>query len=86
MKKIWQVQDAKTHFSELLRASVEDGPQIVSYHGKPAAVIVPMAQWQQLQQLQPRDLKDFLLAGPRFDLELPPREAWPEREALSFED
>jgi prevent-host-death family protein len=85
--KTWQVQDAKSRFSELLRASVEEGPQVVSHHGKPTAVIVPVAQWQQLQQRQTRDLKEFLLAPePRFDLELPPRESWQDREAPTFED
>jgi prevent-host-death family protein len=85
--KTWQVQDAKSRFSELLRASVEEGPQVVSHHGKPTAVVVPMAQWEQLQQQQTRNLKEFLLAPePRFDLGLPPRAPWPSREAPSFED
>ena len=41
--KTWQVQEAKARFSELLRASTEEGPQLVSSHGKPTAVVVPVA-------------------------------------------
>ncbi|KLI98865.1 type II toxin-antitoxin system Phd/YefM family antitoxin [Luteimonas sp. FCS-9] len=58
--KTWQVQEAKARFSELLRVTVEDGPQIVS-HGRPTAVVVPMEQWQRLQQ-RPRSLKALLQA------------------------
>lgn len=76
--KTWQVQEAKARFSELLRASVEEGPQVVSHHGKPTAVMVPMAQWRQLQQLQqraPRSLKSLLLSpAARGDLTLPGRD------------
>jgi len=72
--KTWQVQEAKARFSELLRASVEEGPQIVSHHGKPTAVMVPIAQWQRLQQRKPRSLKALLLAPEaRGDLPLPER-------------
>lgn len=72
--KTWQVQEAKSRFSELLRASVEEGPQIVSHHGKPAAVVVPIAQWQRLQQQRPRSLKALLLAPEaRGELPLPER-------------
>lgn len=78
--KTWQVKEAKARFSELVRASQEEGPQVVSHHGKPTAVVVPIAQWEQLQQQQPRSLKEFLLSsGPRFDLELPPRGKWLDR-------
>ncbi|MFT4195683.1 MAG: type II toxin-antitoxin system Phd/YefM family antitoxin [Pseudomonas sp.] len=87
MKKTWQVQEAKARFSELLRASAEQGPQIVSLHGKPTAVVVPMAQWQRMQQRTPRSPKDILLApAPRFDLALPPRGAWKSRPVPGFED
>lgn len=72
--KTWQVQEAKARFSELLRASVEEGPQVVSHHGKPTAVVVPMAQWRQLQQRAPRSLKSLLLSpAARGDLTLPER-------------
>ncbi|MCD9007039.1 type II toxin-antitoxin system Phd/YefM family antitoxin [Luteimonas sp. XNQY3] len=72
--KTWQVQEAKARFSELLRASAEEGPQIVSLHGKPTAVVVPIAQWQRLQQQPARSPKALLLAPEaRGELPLPER-------------
>lgn len=37
---VWSLQDAKAKFSELLRRAKEDGPQVVTVHGKPVANIV----------------------------------------------
>ena len=38
--KLWPLQEAKAKFSELLRRAKEDGPQVVTVHGKPFASIV----------------------------------------------
>lgn len=71
---LWPVQDAKARFSEMLRASLRDGPQVVTFRGQQAAVLVPMAEWQRLQQQARPSLKALLLdaAGPRA-LPIPPR-------------
>lgn len=72
--KHWPVQDAKARFSELLRASLKDGPQMVTLRGQEAAVLVPAEEWRRLQKASKPTLKDILLGdGPRFDLELEPR-------------
>lgn len=57
----WQLQEAKARFSEFLDASLSDGPQIVTRHGKEEAVLVPIAEWRRLQKARP-DLKELLLA------------------------
>ena len=44
----WPVQDAKARFSELLETSLALGPQLVTKHGKAAAVLVPIRQWDAL--------------------------------------
>ena len=36
----WSVQDAKNHFSEVIDAARNGGPQTVTRHGKPAVVVV----------------------------------------------
>jgi len=70
----WALQDAKARFSELLRASLSDGPQMVTLRGQDAAVLVPVDEWKRLQQSARPSLMDLLLGdGPRFDLELEPR-------------
>jgi antitoxin Phd len=60
--KSWPVQDAKARFSEMLDTCLRDGPQIVTKRGAEAAVLVPVAQWRQLQQLARPSFKDLLLA------------------------
>ena len=59
---IWQVQEARARFSELLEASLAEGPQIVTKRGKEAAVLVPIEQWRKLEKLAQPSLKAFLLA------------------------
>lgn len=74
----WPVQDAKARFSELLKASLTQGPQIVTYHGKEAAVLLTVAEWQRLKSLEPANIKTWLLdTGPKFPdgLPLPSRKA-----------
>jgi len=62
MGKAWQVQDAKARFSELLEASLADGPQIVTRRGVEAAVLVSIDQWRKLEELSRPTLKDLLLS------------------------
>ena len=57
----WPVQDAKARFSELLETSLSEGPQLVTKHGKAAAVLVPIRQWDALQSAGKRALKQVLL-------------------------
>ena len=57
----WPVQDAKARFSELLDSSIAQGPQIVTRHGKAAAVLVPIRQWEALQSAGKRSVKQVLL-------------------------
>ena len=67
---LWQVQEAKQRFSELLRAARQDGPQVVTRHGEEIAVVVDIAEYRRLRGDVP-DFKDFLRSGPDFaDLEL----------------
>lgn len=82
----WPVQDAKARFSELLDASLENGPQVVSRRGKPEAVLVSLEEWESLKRRAKPDLKELLLGpGPRFDLDLPPRGQWKMRDVPDFE-
>jgi antitoxin Phd len=57
----WPVQDAKARFSELLETSLAEGPQVVTKHGKAAAVLVPIRQWAAMQSAGKRGLKQILL-------------------------
>ncbi len=70
----WPVQDAKSRFSELLDACVNEGPQLVTRRGAETAVLIPIAEWKRLSNAARPTLKSLLLTDVgRADLELPPR-------------
>jgi prevent-host-death family protein len=72
--KTWPVQDAKARFSELLKASLSEGPQVVTLRGIETAVLVPIQQWRDVSARARPSLKMLLLEpGARADLELKPR-------------
>ena len=84
--KQWPVQDAKARFSELLDASVKEGPQMVTRRGVETAVLVPVDEWRRLQKAAPRTLKELLLTDEaRFDFELP-RIPFHRRPPIDFDD
>ncbi len=45
----WQLQDAKAQFSALVKQAQTTGPQHISVHGKPAAVVLSQADYRRLQ-------------------------------------
>jgi prevent-host-death family protein len=57
----WQLQDAKNRFSEVVKRAREEGPQSVTVHGQPAAVLVSALEFDAL--IKPRmSFADFLLS------------------------
>ena len=84
---MWQVQEAKAKFSELLDKTLREGPQVVSRRGVAAAVLVPIEEWESLQKRARPSLKDLLLSDEnRFEIDLPPRGKWKSRPVIRFED
>lgn len=69
----WQLQEAKQKFSELVRRTLEDGPQTVTRHGEEVVVVVPAEEWRRLSG-EKMDFKEFLMSAPDLsvlDLERP---------------
>ena len=56
----WQVQEAKARFSELLEASLVEGPQIITRRGVEIAAVAASFQRRRLESAAP-SLKDWLL-------------------------
>jgi prevent-host-death family protein len=82
----WPVQDAKARFSELLEATLTEGPQVVTRRGTEAAVLVPIDQWRRLQQAAKPTLKELLLAeSPRAEIPIPSRRGWRRKPPEPFE-
>lgn len=44
MSAVWQVQEAKNHFSEVIDRALTEGPQTVTRHGKPVVRVVAVGQ------------------------------------------
>jgi prevent-host-death family protein len=72
--KSWPVQDAKARFSEFLKASLTEGPQVVTLRGVETAVLVPMQEWRSLHERARPSLKALLLTPEaRGGMSIPPR-------------
>lgn len=67
--KRWPVQVAKSRFSELLEASLNEGPQILTREGVEIAVLIALEEWRRLQSSTRPTLKELLLAeSPRAEI------------------
>jgi antitoxin Phd len=72
-RRNWSVQDAKNRFSEVVEAA-RRVPQTVTKHGKPAVVVVDVAEYERLQRLdrvQAPSFPELLLAMPQDGDEFP---------------
>jgi prevent-host-death family protein len=72
----WQLQEAKQKFSELVRRTLEEGPQVVTRHGEEVVVVVPVEEFRRMSGdgEKKMDFKEFLMSGPDLsvlDLERP---------------
>ena len=68
----WQVQEAKAHFSDLLRDAVRSGPQQITIRGRAAAVVLSTEAYERLRGRKPSlvaFLRNSPLAGIELDLE-----------------
>ena len=63
----WSLQNAKARFSELVNICIENGPQMVTRHGRDAVAAMSAKDYMRTSNLQ-TSLKDFFLSAPRVDL------------------
>lgn len=81
----WAVQDAKARFSELLAMCIQQGPQMVTYRGEEAAILVPLEEWRRLQASSRPTLKELLLSKEKcFTLDIPKRGLKKHRKQIDF--
>ncbi len=59
-----QIREAKASFSALVAAAEKGRPTLVSRHGQPCAMIVPVADGARLYPLEMPNLANYLLALP----------------------
>jgi prevent-host-death family protein len=67
----WSLQDAKNRLSSVVDAARRGQPQLVTRHGKPAAVVLAVEDFERLKALEGEavrpSLADLLLALPQDD-------------------
>ncbi|MCL4183850.1 MAG: type II toxin-antitoxin system Phd/YefM family antitoxin [Burkholderiaceae bacterium] len=77
----WQLQEAKARLSELVKRTASQGPQEITLHGRPVAVVLSREDFERLTG-NARSLVDFMRESPLYGLdELEfPRDRSPARE------
>lgn len=74
MNAVWQVQEAKNRFSEVIDRALKEGPQTVTRHGRPVVRIVPVLDASEVGAPSDDGFAAYLLASPRLaELELAPQ-------------
>jgi len=63
MGNVWQLQEAKNKFSNLVDKAHHDGPQVVTRHGKKSVVIIAIEDYQKLNKPK-SDLVSFFKKSP----------------------
>ena len=88
MSAVWQVQEAKNHFSEVIDRALTEGPQTVTRHGKPVVRVVAVAGEGAEPRADTDSFMAFLLSAPKIEGGLPevPRDTSPGRAPLFGED
>jgi prevent-host-death family protein len=69
MNNIWQLQEAKSKFSELVEQTLAKGVQIVTRRGRKTVAILPFDEYERLTK-RTDNLSQFLLASPLAGSEL----------------
>lgn len=65
----WQLQDAKSKFSQLVDKAMHDKPQIVTKHGHNAVVVISFEEYKKI--IKPKtDLVSFLKSSPLAGVDL----------------
>jgi prevent-host-death family protein len=62
--EILQIHEAKANFSALVAAAEKGRPTLVSRHGQPCAMIVPVADGARLYPMEMPNLANYLLSLP----------------------
>jgi antitoxin Phd len=68
-KDIWQLQEAKNRFSEVVNKALAEGPQTVTRHGEEIVVIVSKADYNRLLKSR-TSLVEFFRQSPLVGVEL----------------
>lgn len=68
-KNNWQLQQAKSRLTELIKCAVNEGPQHITLHGKPTVVVLSEVDFHQLTHANV-SFVDFLRNSPLVGLDI----------------
>ncbi len=69
MTQIWQLQDAKNRFSQVVDNALRSGPQIITRHGQEVVIVLSVDEYRQMKASQGK-LSDFFRESPLAGLDL----------------
>lgn len=64
---LWQLQEAKQKFSQLVQRALDEGPQVVTRYDETVVVVISADEYRRLTGAR-TDFTDFLLSGPDLSL------------------
>jgi antitoxin Phd len=67
--KVWQLQDAKNRFSEVVNKALAEGPQVVTRRGEEVAVILSTDEYNRLKKSK-SSLREFFRESPLVGVDL----------------
>ena len=69
MSRVWQLQEAKNKFSEVVEEALSHGPQLITKRGVEAVIVLSYAEYRTLL-LSRKKLSSFFRESPLVDAEL----------------
>ena len=69
MKHIWQLQEAKNKFSEVVEGALSKGPQVVTKRGVEAVVVLSCKDYRKLLRY-PKPIAEFFRQSPLAGIDL----------------
>lgn len=69
MKNIWQLQEAKAKFSEVVNEAVQHGPQIITKHGVETALLISLNDYKRINKKESK-ISQFFRNSPLSNLKL----------------
>ncbi|MCP5101609.1 MAG: type II toxin-antitoxin system Phd/YefM family antitoxin [Chloroflexi bacterium] len=69
MSQTWQLQVAKNKFSQVVDEAINEGPQIITRHGREVVIILSLEEYRKMMASQQK-LSDFFRMSPLVDADL----------------
>ncbi|MBD2778389.1 type II toxin-antitoxin system Phd/YefM family antitoxin [Iningainema tapete] len=69
MNRVWQLQEAKNKFSEVVEEALHKGPQVITKRGVEVAIVLSYTEYRQMLASQ-KKLSDFFRESPLAEVDL----------------